>query len=316
MSRDSEGFHVPVMPREVVERIVTDANGIYVDATVGGGGHAESILSGLSRGRLIGIDRDPEAIAASRLKLERFENRVVLFQTEFWNLSKVLKSNRIDAIDGILFDLGVSSHQIDTRERGFSYRGDGPLNMRMSPNIGLTAEDVLNSFRLEDLVRIFREYGQERYAGKIAQMVCKERKLKRIESTPDLREIVRSVLPTPRHVHKTLARVFQAIRIEINQELANLESSLRTAIDLLKTKRRIVVISYHSLEDRIAKSLFKEYVQGCVCPPGVPICACGRKRTLKLVDRKAIFPSALEVEKNPRAKSARLRAAEKLKIDS
>jgi 16S rRNA (cytosine1402-N4)-methyltransferase len=302
--------HTPVMVEEVVEALVTDPRGLYVDATVGAGGHALSLLSALDEsGRLIAIDRDQQAIEASRITLAPFLSRTHLLQDVFWRIASILRERDVGRVHGCLFDLGVSSMQIDAAERGFSYRQDGPLDMRMDQSGGRTAADVVNGFSERDLVRILREYGEERRAPAIARRICSERRRGRIERTLQLRGIIASTV-FGRHVEKTMARTFQAIRIEVNDELRHLRSALADATEALRVGGRIAVISYHSLEDRIVKQTFRAYVRRCTCPPDLPVCVCGRTPVLRLLKDRS--PSPGEIRRNPRARSARLRIAEKL----
>ena len=299
-------FHLPVMLAEVVDRLVERGGGTYVDATVGGGGHAEAILDVSGCGCLIGLDRDPDAIRAASERLARFEERVLLFRTAFWNLSEILSRAGVENVDGILFDLGLSSHQLDASGRGFSYRRRELLDMRMDPKVHKTALNVINEYPARELTRIFSQYGEERFASRISREICSYRVQERIRDTVVLREIIESVIPKAKP-QKTLSRVFQAIRIEVNDELRHLEDSIRQGVEALRPEGRIAVISYHSLEDRIAKTVFSEYVRGCICPPGLPVCVCGRQPVLRSVDR--IFPASEEVATNPRARSAVLRVA-------
>jgi len=289
---------------------MTDRDGIYVDGTIGGGGHAEALLDRLTeRGRLIGIDRDEEALAAARERLRRFGRRVVLRQGTFSEMEAILTELGIEDVSGVLFDLGVSSHQIDRPERGFSYSRDGPLDMRMGQHKRTQiAADVVNTYSERALADLFRRYGEERWSRRIARRICALREQKPFERTLELREAIVSVLPG-RAPQKTLARIFQALRIAVNDEIREVERGLEAAIPLLKIGGRIAVLSYHSLEDRTVKRVFRKYIRGCQCPPGLPVCICGGQRTLKMVG-KAV-PSVEEVQRNERARSARLRVAEK-----
>ena len=309
----SSTFHSPVLVSEVLNGLITDRDGIYLDATVGGGGHAKAILSGLSeRGRLIGLDRDPAAIRVAAESLRGYGDRAILRQEVFWRLGALLRDLNVPKIDGALFDLGVSSHQIDDPDRGFSYRRDGPLDMRMG-EAGRSAQDIVNAAPYEDLLRIFRDYGEERRAAPIARAICAGREQGPILRTGELAALIRSVIP-PDQPQKTLSRIFQAIRIEVNAEIEHLREALRQAIEALRVGGRIGVISYHSIEDRTVKTAFSEGVQGCICPPDFPICRCGRRATLKFVlGKRGKRPGPEEIALNPRARSATLRVVEKIK---
>lgn len=293
---------------------MTDRDGIYLDATVGGGGHAAALLATLSdRGRLIGLDRDPVAVQAAGETLEAFGGRAQLRESVFWRIEESLDALGVSAIDGVFFDLGVSSRQIDDPSRGFSYVQDGPLDMRMGPG-GRTASDLVNASGFDDLLRIFRDYGEERRSPAIARAICQRRGQQPIRSTADLAKVIRSAIPANQS-QKTLARIFQALRIELNEELDHLRNALEQAVIRLKRGARIGVISYHSLEDRAVKGAFAEWVRGCICPPGFPACRCGRVRTLRFLEtvgRRGIRPGPDEVASNPRARSATLRISERV----
>ncbi len=305
-------YHRPVLVEEVVGLLVVESGGVYVDATLGGGGHAEAILRSLSpQGRVVGVDRDPEAIAYAADRLAAFRERFTAVQARFSELREALAAQGIDSVSGILFDLGVSSHQLDTPSRGFSFDKPGPLDFRMDSRSPLTAADVVNTWSERDLAEVLWKYGEERRSRKIARAIVTARQRRRLETTADLVDVVRSVTPAP-HRAKTLARVFQAIRIVVNEELDELEKGLAVALDLLKPGGRLVVIAYHSLEDRIVKQFFKREEPHCICPPEQPVCTCGRPGRLRILTRKPVVASDEEVRQNPRARSARLRAAEKL----
>jgi len=285
-------FHVPVMLREVLDVLVWKEDGVYVDGTVGGGGHAKEILR-RTKGRLIGIDRDPEAIEEAKRQLATFGDRVILVCAKFSEMGEILEELGIEEVDGILLDLGISQHQIEAPNRGFSYRLDGPLDMRMSLD-GPTAEEVVNRYPEEALVRLFREYGEERFARRIARGICRVRKARPISSTGQLRDVVLSVIHN-NMPHKMLSRIFQAIRIEVNDELEELRRGLEVGLSVLARGGRIAVLSYNSLEDRTVKQTFRKWtVEGRVRPLG------------------RFFPSQEEVAENPRARGARLRCLEKL----
>lgn len=311
MKTETPNFHIPILGSDVSEHLVANRKGTYVDATVGGGGHAEIVLSELAaEGRLIGIDRDPEALEVAQKRLSRFGKRVHLHQGPFWHLQDVLENLGIDTIHGILFDLGLSSHQIDTPERGFSFQHDGPLDMRMGPDVAQTAQTVVNTYAQAALTRIFKVYGEERNAGRIARAICTAREEEPITRTRALAELVTRQVPEP-HKQKTLARIFQAIRIEINGELAHLKTALQTAIEVLCPGGRIAVLSYHSLEHRIVKGVFQIASKTCIGPPRLPVCPCNRLPMARTIVQ-SIRPGQDEVEANSRARSATLRVAERL----
>ncbi len=305
-------YHTPVLLTETLQFLNPQPAGVYVDGTVGGGGHAEEILNLLSNaGRLIGIDADEEAISFVKTRLHRFGDRIALVQDNFRNLKSILKNLNVNAIDGLLLDLGVSSSQIDSPTRGFSFLGNERLDMRMDRRQKLTAWTVINRYAERDLAEIFWKYGEERHSRRLARRVCDARKRQPINTTGELAEIVRSVAGTS-YLSKSLARVFQAIRIDVNEELRNLEDGLRDGIELLRAGGKVVVLSYHSLEDRIVKHLFKEesalsISSGSKLLPDQP-----RTARLKVLTKKPILPSAEEIQRNPRARSAKLRAAEKI----
>lgn len=304
-------YHIPVLAAETVEWLVWDPDGTYVDATTGGGGHAEQVLNRLGpAGRLIGIDRDPEAIATATGRLARFGSRFEAVQAPFWELEGILGSRGLETVAGVLFDLGVSSHQIDTASRGFSFQEDGPLDMRMGPDAARTAEDVVNGYDRDALIRIFRAYGEERASRRIAEAICRRRAEAPIRHTRELSRVVREAAGGS-HPQKALARIFQSIRIEVNDELGRLQQTLASAIDVLTAGGRIVVLSYHSLEDRTVKQVFRDAAKGCICPPDLPVCACGRKPRLKVLTRRVVRAGQAEVALNPRSRSATLRAAER-----
>ncbi len=307
-----QNFHLPVLLKQTVDYLLTNPDGIYVDGTVGGGGHALQILSRLGEGgHLITVDQDPEAIQAAKRRLSPFGEKVSFHLTGFQNLPTILRQQGIEAVDGILLDLGVSSHQLDSPGRGFSYRFSGPLDMRMNLQSPKTAWQVVNTYSEKELGSVLRRYGEEKMAAKIARRICRQREEKSIDDTLQLREIIEATIHTPKP-QKTLSRVFQALRIEVNGEIEILETSIRQCINLLKTGGRLCIISYHSLEDRIVKSVFRQYSQGCTCPPRLPVCVCGAKKILKLVTKKAVLPSEEEKKANRRARSAKLRVAEKI----
>ncbi|MEW5761634.1 MAG: 16S rRNA (cytosine(1402)-N(4))-methyltransferase RsmH [Bacillota bacterium] len=315
MRGDKSFYHEPVMPAEVLEALAVKPGGVYVDCTVGGGGHARGILErSAPDGVLLGLDRDPEAIAAAGARLKPFGGRVILVQADFRDVARVAAGLGIAAADGVLYDLGVSSHQFDAPARGFTYREDAPLDMRMDPTGGVTAADLVNTLPQDELARIIRQYGEERWAGRIAAFIVDERKRRPVRTTGQLVEIIKRAVPAGarRQGPHPARRTFQALRIAVNTELDALAASLRQAVDLLRPGGRLCVIAYHSLEDRIVKETLREMAATCVCPPGLPVCRCGRRPQLRVLSGRAQRPSPAEVAANPRSRSARLRAAEKL----
>lgn len=299
--------HTPVLLNESVKLLVTSPSGVYVDATCGMGGHAEMILERISpEGRLFCFDTDPAAIQMARKRLARFMN-VTFIEKNFDKLKVALFASGVDRIDGILYDLGVSSMEIDTAERGFSFMQDGPLDMRMGRS-GTTAADIVNTASRETLTKIFREYGEERFSGRIANSIVEKRPF---YSTVKLADCIRGQVRGP-HVNKTLARIFQSLRIAVNDELNVLSRSLKTAIGLLNPGGRLVAIAYHSLEDRIVKNIFQDATSDCICPPQSPVCTCNHRAEAIRVTRKALVPGPEEIERNPRSRSAKCRAIEKI----
>ena len=300
--------HASVMLDEAIEKLITDVSGTYVDGTLGGGGHASEILSRLDGGLLIGIDRDQDAIDAASERLKG--QNIILVRDNFNRLDQILDGLSIDRIDGMLLDLGVSSHQIDSAPRGFSYMHDAPLDMRMDTRQSLTAFEVVNYYSEERLVKIFSGYGEERFSKRIAHAIVDFRRSKTIDTTGQLVEVIKRTVPTVKGGGHPAKRVFQAIRIEVNDELSMLDGVLRSAVNRLKIGGRLVVITFHSLEDRIVKTTFKELATDCICPKNIPICICGHRAQIKILGR-ARTPSIEEINKNPRAKSAKLRAVAK-----
>jgi len=306
-------YHTPVLLKEVVTQLQPRSGSLYVDCTLGGGGHAREILRACGPdGQLIGLDWDEEAIAAARERLGEFGARVQLVRANFVEMERVLMSLGITAVDGVVFDLGVSSRQFDEPTRGFSFQREGPLDMRMNRQLGATARDVLRTASLEELARIFRIYGEERRARAIAHEIGRARAEAPIETTTQLVRLLERVLGPKRGATHPATRVFQALRICVNNELENLKRGLDVATNYLRSGARLVVISFHSLEDRIVKQYFVRLSTSCVCPPGVPVCVCGRKQVFRIVTRKPITPTNEEVVENARARSAKLRVAEKL----
>ena len=305
--------HISVLLKESVDALNV-RDGLYVDGTMGGGGHSYEILSRNPDARLIGIDRDSDAIEAAKARLEEFSGRFEAVNDNFCNIADILQSRNISGIDGAVLDLGVSSYQLDNAERGFSYMHDAPLDMRMSRDDYLTAYDVVNTYSVDELTRVFYEYGEERWSKRIAELTAREREKKPVGTTFELVDIIKKAIPPKARQEggHPAKRVFQAIRIEVNDELSILENSVRDFISVLKPGGRIAVITFHSLEDRIVKRTFKELEKGCICPKEFPVCMCGRKSEIKIISRKPILPTEEETEKNPRSKSAKLRVAEKL----
>ncbi len=299
------------MPNEVLDYLAPTAGGVYLDGTLGAGGHSRLILEASSPdGRLIGLDRDPDAIAKATGVLAPFGERAILRHKNFSEAPEVLAELGIPGLDGMLLDLGVSSYQLDASQRGFSFRADAPLDMRMDQGRGETAADVVNTFSAEELKRIFREYGEERYAGRIARRIAKVREEAPLKTTAELAELVRGAVPggfVPARIHPA-TRVFQALRIHVNRELDHVSAGVRQAIDLLLPGGRLVVISFHSLEDRIVKRIFRDESTGCVCPPRLPVCSCGQVPKVKVLTRKAVRATEEEIAENPRSRSAVLRA--------
>ena len=310
--------HTTVLLRETVDGLNPKSGGIYCDGTLGGGGHAALICERIGKaGVFLGIDKDSEAIAAAQERLRPYGCRKLYRQGGFENIKAILEETGISGLDGAVLDLGVSSRQLDEPERGFSYMQDGPLDMRMDsgPDAGgLTAEDVVNSYSEQDLCRIFREYGEERWARRIASFVANERRRGRIQSTGELSEIIKRAIPAAarREGPHPAKRVFQAIRIEVNDELGALEKGLWALIDALNPGGRLAVITFHSLEDRIAKEAFRRRENPCECPKGAPVCVCGKKADARRVTKKPIVPTEGERVGNPRARSAKLRILEKM----
>ncbi|HKJ05306.1 MAG TPA: 16S rRNA (cytosine(1402)-N(4))-methyltransferase RsmH [Geopsychrobacteraceae bacterium] len=307
---DAPFQHLSVMPAEVLEWLKPRAGGIYLDGTLGGGGHARLVLQSAPGIRLIGLDRDPAALQKASDVLADFAEQVSLHHCNFDQAADVLSELGVEALDGMLLDLGVSSHQLDTPERGFSFRYDAPLDMRMNPTVGETAAEVVNLREADELTRIFFQYGEERYARRITRRIVEQRQIKPLTRTGELAELVRSAVPggrRPSRIHPA-TRVFQALRIQVNQELEQVETGVSRAIELLKPGGRLVVISFHSLEDRIVKQKFKEQSTGCICPPKLPICQCGHQPKVKILTRKGVRAADAEIEVNARSRSAILRA--------
>ena len=297
--------HISVLLNETIELLDIKPDGIYVDGTAGGAGHSKEIAKRLESGKLIALDRDPEAVAIATERLSGLNAQVI--KSEFANMDAVLENLGIDKADGILLDLGVSSHQLDTAERGFSYHKEAPLDMRMGDS-GQTAADLVNTLSSEELANIFFKYGEEKFSHKIARKICEERNIAPIETTTRLAEIISAAYPAAaRRDGHPARKCFQALRIAVNGELEQLENVLDKAFDLLKVGGRLAIITFHSLEDRMVKLKFREYTTGCTCPPDIPVCVCGKKPRGKLLTRKPIEATNEELENNPRSRSAKLR---------
>ncbi|MGH2699195.1 MAG: 16S rRNA (cytosine(1402)-N(4))-methyltransferase RsmH [Actinomycetota bacterium] len=305
--------HDPVLAEEVAQALLPslEHGGVLVDATLGRAGHAHRLLDAAEGFELVGLDRDPDALEAARADLAAYSGRIRLVRDDFKNLASVLERLGVAEVAGVLLDLGVSSPQLDEAQRGFSYRARGPLDMRMDPTTGATAYDVVNNYSSRDLAEVIRRYGEERFARRIAGAIERARP---IEDTVTLAEIVKQAIPaaTRRTGGHPAKRTFQAIRIEVNKELDALETVLPGAVQVLRPGGRLAVLSYHSGEDRIVKRFFTAGARGCTCPPDFPVCVCGAEATLRLVTRKPVTAGRMELERNPRAASARLRVAEKL----
>ena len=310
----TEFHHVSVLLRESVEALNIRPDGIYLDGTLGGAGHSSEIAKRLTTGRLIGVDRDPAALAAARERLAPWMDRVTLVHSNFAALDQILDELGIPAVDGMLFDLGVSSPQLDEASRGFSYMADAPLDMRMDPGDSLSAFAIVNTWSQEDLRHILYAYGEERYAPQIAAAIVRRRAERPIETTLELVDVIRSGMPPKalREKQHPAKRSFQAIRIAVNDELSAVDRMMQRAPDRLNPGGRLAVITFHSLEDRIVKNAMAQAAKGCTCPPEFPVCVCGKKPTLRLVSRKPIQSEDAELADNPRARSAKLRVAEKL----
>lgn len=310
-----DSFHEPVMLEEVVQSLRCGSGGIYVDGTLGGGGHARAILErSAPDGLLIGIDRDFDAIAASEKSLQPFGRRKILVKGNFADIGNILTNLEIGEVDGVLLDLGVSSHQLDTADRGFSFSSDAPLDMRMDRGSRYSARDLVNLSPEKELKQLIREYGEEPMAGRIARAISARRESEPIRTTAELADVVSRAVRRP-GVHGKIhpaTRTFQAIRMAVNQELPNLRRAIEAAMDRLRSGGRLSVISFHSLEDRIVKEAFLSGEGRCQCPPGMPVCRCRREAKLRVLTRKPLRPGADESERNPRARSARLRTAEKI----
>ena len=310
----SEFHHISVLLNECIDGLNIKPDGIYVDGTLGGAGHSSQIAARLTTGRLIGIDRDPVALAAAGERLKPYADRVTLVHSNFCEMASVLESLQISGVDGILLDLGVSSPQLDEVTRGFSYMADAPLDMRMNGLDALSADTVVNTWPQEELRRILYAYGEERYAPQIAAAICRKREQSPIKTTLELVDIIRGAMPPAalREKQHPAKRSFQAIRIAVNDELGSVEKAMEAAIPLLNPGGRLAVITFHSLEDRIVKLAMADAAKGCTCPPRLPVCVCGNKPKVKQITRKPLTASDEELEMNPRSRSAKLRVCEKI----
>lgn len=308
-----EFIHKSVMLQECIDMLDIDPDGIYVDGTLGGAGHSLEICKRLDKGKLIAFDRDEEAIENAKIKLASYRDKVIFLHDNFFNLKKALQNIDIHSINGILLDLGVSSYQLDNKDRGFSYMQDAPLDMRMDKREIFSAFDVVNSYSKEQLIRILKEYGEEKWAARIAEFIVEKRRKKPVETTEELVGIIKAAIPKKargEHQHPA-KRTFQAIRIEVNRELDIIRGTLEAAIELLESGGIIAVITFHSLEDRIVKTCFKEKATDCICPPELPVCRCDHRAQIRLINRKPVLPSEEELKINPRSRSAKLRGAKK-----
>lgn len=309
--------HVPILLHKAIEILEPKPGGVYVDATLGGGGHfLELIRQAEYQGTFIGVDQDETAILNAREIFSGFSGDIRLIHDNFCNLKKIIKENKLNKIDGILFDLGVSSHQLDEGARGFSYMQDAPLDMRMDQRKILSAKDVVNNMPKDELKQIIREYGEESWAGRIADFICEGRRRQEIRTTGELVQIIKDAIPARarRKGGHPARKTFQALRIYVNNELEVLSSSIKDAVELLKPAGRICIITFHSLEDRIVKETFKYLATECICPKEALICTCNHTKTIKILTKKPIYPSQKEIDMNPRARSAKLRAAQRLPV--
>ncbi len=307
--------HTSVLLHETVDGLNVKPDGVYVDGTLGGGGHSSELCSRLSeRGLLIGIDRDKDALEAAEKVLSQYKCRKIFVKDNYSDIKNILAELKIEKIDGAMLDLGVSSFQLDNPERGFSYMQDAPLDMRMNQDDSFSAEDVVNDYSEAELKRIIKEYGEERWASRIAEFIVKARTERRITSTGELVDIIKAAVPASarRDGPHPAKRTFQAIRIEVNDELGQLKKAAEDFIDVLDVKGRLAIITFHSLEDRIVKETFAKYINPCTCPPGLPVCVCGNKPLLKKITKKPVIAGEDELGKNPRSRSAKLRVVEKV----
>lgn len=310
-----EFSHYPVMLSECLEGLNINPNGIYVDCTAGGGGHSEEILKRLTGGKLISIDQDDEAILACTKRFEPYKDRSIIVKRNFSELKTVLDELNISHIDGVIMDLGVSSHQLDTPQRGFSYNSDAELDMRMNPRSSFSAYDVVNKYSEQELKKVIWDFGEEKFASQIARKIVAEREKTPIKTTMHLASVIKSAIPVAaakKEAQHPAKRTFQAIRIEVNHELDVIKPAIDAAVSRLCSGGRIVIMTFHSLEDRLVKTSFNDYARGCTCPVDFPICVCGNKPKIKIINKKPITASAKELEENSRSKCAKLRIAEKI----
>lgn len=312
-----EFHHISVLLNECIDNLNIRPDGIYVDGTMGGGGHSLEIAKRLTTGRLICIDQDPNAHEAAGKRLAEYKDRITFVRDNFGNIANILDSLGIEKIDGMLLDIGVSSHQLDEAERGFSYQQDAPLDMRMNPDRPFSAYDVVNGYDEDELDRVIFTYGEERWARRIAQFIVKEREAKPIETTGELVDIIKKAVPkgARKDGPHPAKRTFQAIRIEVNGELEVLQRAIDDAAARLAVGGRLCIITFHSLEDRIVKEAFRKQENPCICPPQFPVCVCGKKPLGRVITRKPILPSKEELEENPRSRSAKLRVLEGVSQD-
>ena len=309
-----EFHHISVLLNEVLDGLSIKPDGIYVDGTLGGAGHSLEIVKRLRNGKLIGIDQDPAALEKSKEVLADYMDRVILIHSNYSGIKRVLREIGFDKVDGILLDLGVSSHQLDTEERGFSHNKDAPLDMRMDTTGGFTAWDVVNTYSEGELEKILLEYGEEKWARRIAQFIVNERQVKTIDTTFELVSVIKKAIPKKVRMegHHPAKKTFQAIRIEVNRELEVLTGAITDMVECLNPGGRLAIITFHSLEDRIVKEAFKELYKDCICPPELPKCVCDKRREIDIITRKPLTPSKEELEYNPRSRSAKLRVAERI----
>lgn len=312
--KNQEFKHKSVLLDETIDMLNIKPGGIYIDGTLGGGGHSFEVCKRLGlEGRLIGIDQDAAAIKAGSERLEEFKDQITIVRSNYSNMKEIVKDLEVDKVDGIILDLGVSSHQLDTVERGFTYRENAPLDMRMDTRMDKTAKDIVNGYSEFDLYRIIRDYGEDKFAKNIAKHIVRVREEKVIETTDELTEAIKAAIPMKLRVGTghPAKKTFQAIRIELNQELEVLKQSLEDMVSILGDDGRLCIITFHSLEDRIVKTAFKNYENPCTCPPNFPVCVCGNQSKGKVISRKPILPSDEELTENKRAKSAKLRVFER-----
>lgn len=306
--------HIPILLDKVIEGLDIKENGIYVDGTLGGAGHSLEIIKRLKDGKLIGIDQDENALKKAKEVLSDYEDQAILVHNNYENIKEVLKGLNIEKVDGILLDIGVSSHQLDEGSRGFSHNKDARLDMRMDRSNDFTAWDVVNKYSEKELEHIIWNYGEDKWAKRIAKFIVEERKVKPIDTTLELVTVIKKAIPKKVRMEggHPAKQTFQAIRIEVNRELEVLENSIHTMVDLLKPDGRLAIITFHSLEDRIVKDLFRELYKECICPSSLPQCICDKKREIEIITRRPIIANQKELEDNPRARSAKLRIAKKL----